>query len=201
VNFCEQDQRVGPPGWLIGCKVALASLLLLGAVAPEVGGFAGKGMSYRLPLFLAPGLAVTLSWWRRGGRYPVALGAALTLPFLLDTVANAVGVYDHFGHTDNVLHFANWFLLMAGITHTFAVSRGGRQAAGWLIWIAGLGLGAAIAVAWEAAEYAVMRAGVGGLSLTYGDTISDLLLSTSGGAVGAWTALRIKRDAVPASTV
>jgi hypothetical protein len=39
------------------------------------------------------------------------------------------------------------------------------------------------------AEYAVMRAGVGGLSLTYGDTLGDLVLSTTGGAIGAWAAL------------
>lgn len=190
--------RTAPPRWLIGCKVALAALLLLGAAAPGVGGFAGKGMIYRLPLFLAPGVAVTLSWWRRGGRYPVALDAALTLPFFLDTVANAVGVYDQVPHTDDALHFVNWFILIAGITHALAASRGGRQAAAWLIWIAGFGLGASIAIAWEAAEYLVMRAGVGGLSLTYGDTISDLVISTTGGAFGAWSALRVLR---PAHTV
>jgi len=32
--------------------------------------------------------------------------------------------------------------------------------------------------------------GVGGLHLTYADAIKDLLVSTSGGAVGAWWAVR-----------
>jgi hypothetical protein len=194
VNDAGRSTPTGPPGWLIGCKVLLAALLVLGAVAPGVGGFAGKGMVYRLPLFLAPGLAVTLWWWRRGGRYPTALDAALTLPFLLDTMANAVGLYDHVRRTDDVLHFLNWFILIAGITHTVATSPGGRQAARWLVWLAGFGLGAAIAVAWETAEYLIMRSGVGGLSLTYADTIGDLLLSTTGGAAGAWAALLTSRD-------
>ncbi len=25
--------------------------------------------------------------------------------------ANALGIYDHFNHTDDVLHLANWFIL------------------------------------------------------------------------------------------
>ena len=45
-------------------------------------------------------------------------------------------------------------------------------------------------IAWEAMEYTVMRSGVGGLHLTYADTIKDLLVSTAGGALGAWWAVR-----------
>jgi len=49
--------RDRPPRWLVACKAALLVLLLVGALAPNAGGFDGKGMAYRLPLFLAPGLA------------------------------------------------------------------------------------------------------------------------------------------------
>ncbi len=35
-----------------------------------------------------------------------------------------------------------------------------------------------------------MEAGVGGLHLTYRDTVSDLLVSGTGGALGAWWAAR-----------
>jgi hypothetical protein len=183
----------GPPRWLLACTCLLITLLIVGSVAPGVGGFAGKGMRFRLPLFLAPGLVVAARWWRRGGDYPTSIGAALTLPFLLDTAANAVGIYDRFVHTDDVLHFVNWFVLIAGVTSAIATSAGATGAGRWVVWTAGFGLGAAAAVFWETAEYLVMRAGVGGLTLTYGDTISDLVLSTTGGAIGAAAALAALR--------
>jgi hypothetical protein len=174
---------------LIASKALLALLLLVGALFPNVGGFAGKGMAYRLPLFMLPALAVPL-WWRRdrGRPYPFALDLALTVPFLLDTAANAFGVYDHWTHTDDVLHVVNWVVLLWGVTtHFVAMTPSSPR---WLLWTAGFGLGAVVSVAWEVAEYAVMRAGVGGLTLTYADTLSDLVLSTLGGGLGAWLAIR-----------
>ena len=172
-----------PPPWLLAAKALLAALLVVGAVFPDVGGFAGKGMAYRLPLFLAPALVVPIRWLRRRGPYPVGLDVALTVPFLLDTAANAVGLYDHFARTDDALHFVNWLVLVGGVTATLATHAG--AAPRWLLWLGGTGFGAMAIVGWEAAEYAVMRSGVGGLDLTYGDTVADLLLSTTGGALGA----------------
>ena len=93
--------------------------------------------------------------------------------------------------TDNVLHFVNWFILVGGLTVSMLTTDSSRQTPKRLLWIAGTGIGAVAAVGWEAAEYYVWQAGVGGLSLTYGDTISDLLLSTAGGAFGALTAIRL----------
>ena len=72
----------------------------------------------------------------------------------------------------------------------------------WLLFIAGTGFGAMAIIGWEVAEYFVMKAGVGGLSLTYADTLGDLVLSTIGGALGAALVLRrvpaIEREAVSA---
>ncbi len=178
-----------PPGWLIACKVLLAGLLLVGALFPDLGGFAGKGMAYRLPIFLAPALVVPILWWRRRGAYPVALDAALTLPFLFDTAANAVGLYDNLDATDDILHFVNWVVLVGGITATW-VDRVDRATPRWLVVMAGTGFGAVAIIFWEVAEYLVMRSGVGGLDLTYGDTLADLVLSTAGGALGAVLAVR-----------
>jgi len=180
-----------PPRWLVAAKIVLAALLVCGALFPSVGGFAGKGMAYRLPIFLLPSLVVPARWWRLRGTYAVALDVALTVPFLLDTAANAVGLYDHFEPTDDVLHFLNWFVLVGGVAITFAASSSAVRAPRWLLWSAAAGFGAAAIIVWEAAEYSIMRAGVGGLSLTYGDTIGDLLLSTAGGALGSWLALRL----------
>ncbi len=177
---------------LFAAKALLAALLLLGALWPH-GNFEGKGMAYRLPAFLAPGLAVTWHWWRRrsdGRRYPVALDAALTLPFLFDTLGNAFGLFDSVQHFDSVLHTVNWAVLCAGVTLTFARAPIGVGADRRYHLLAGAGFGAIAIVLWEAMEYGVMEAGVGGLQLTYRDTIGDLLLSTAGGALGAWWAVR-----------
>lgn len=56
--------------------------------------------------------------------------------------------------------------------------------------MAGAGFGAIAIIFWEVAEYSVMRSGVGGLDLTYADTLSDLVISTAGGALGALVAVR-----------
>lgn len=192
-----------PPTWLVAAKVLLALLLLTGALFPAVGGFAGKGMAFRLPIFLAPALIVPIRWLRRRGTYAVALDAGLTLPFLFDTAANAVGLYDHFDPTDDVLHFLNWFVLIGGIAVTLAIKVQRTTSPRWLVWTAASGIGAAAIIGWEVAEYLVMRAGVGGLSLTYADTLGDLVLSTAGGAIGAWAALRWlvpPEEAAPAVT-
>lgn len=187
------------PRWVLALKVALAGLLLCGAIFPDVGGFEGKGMAFRLPLFLAPALIVPIHHAIRrrsdpGRTYPWALDAGLTIPFLLDTFGNAVGLYDSVDVTDDVLHFVNWCFLMGGITTSIGVAatRGGpeRSAPRWLIWLAGTGVGALAIIGWEIAEYGVMKAGVGNLSLTYGDTLFDLALSSAGGAVGAWAVTR-----------
>ena len=172
---------------LVAAKVLLAALLLTGALFPAVGGFAGKGMAYRLPLFLAPSVIVPLAWRRRRDAYPVALDAALTLPFLFDTLGNALGFFDRWDHFDGVLHVVNWVVLVWGVTVHLA-RRPERDRA--LLWIAGAGIGAMASIGWELAEYGVMRLGVSNLHLTYADTLSDLALSTGGGVLGAWWAVR-----------
>ena len=54
-------------------------------------------------------------------------------------------------------------------------------------WLLGAGIGALAIVGWEIAEWIVAETGAGGnLSLTYGDTVGDLTLSTAGGMVGSW---------------
>ena len=169
-------------------------MLITGALFPSVGGFEGKGMAARLPLFLLPALVVPIAALRarRAQRpyvYPIGLDLALTIPFLLDTAGNAFGFYDSFAVTDDVLHFTNWVVLCAGLTH-YLLSKPGVINHRVLTWIAGTGLGAFLIIWWEAGEYAIMQAGTMGLNLTYGDTVGDLLLSSTGGAVGAYLAIR-----------
>lgn len=173
-----------PPVWLLVVKAALLAMLIVGAVAPEVGGFAGKAMNWRLLVFSIPAAVAPVLWLARGRtRYSAALDMALTVPFMLDTLGNAVGAYDNIAATDDILHFVNWTFLICGITalivsHSAASPR-------WLHVTAGAGVGAAAIIFWEIAEYGIMQSGVGGLDLTYGDTLGDLALSTFGGLVGA----------------
>jgi hypothetical protein len=188
----ERFTSVAIPRWLIAVKVLLAALLVTGALFPDLGGFEGKGMGFRLPIFLTPALIVPIAHIirRRGDesiRYPWALDAGLTLPFLLDTAGNALGFYDNIDRTDDVLHFVNWLVLVGGITAAIgrAATRSSPTTPRWLIVVAAGGIGAAAIIGWEIAEYLVMQAGVAGLSLTYGDTLFDLVLSTSGGFAGA----------------
>ena len=45
---------------------------------------------------------------------------------------------------------------------------------------------------WEALEWVIQDMGTTGLQLTYDDTIGDLVLSTSGGVLGAAIAARLR---------
>ena len=175
---------------LVVLKVLLAGLLVTGALLPHVGGFAGKGMAFRLPLFLAPSLVVPVVWRHRRAEYPVALDAALTLPFLFDTLGNAFGFFDRWEHFDGVLHFVNWVVLVLGITVHLG-RRPGRDPR--LLFVAGAGIGVLTSIGWELAEFGVMHLGVSNLHLTYADTLADLALSTTGGALGArWAVAHVR---------
>lgn len=178
---------------LAGAKALLAALLLTGALFPSVGGFAGKGYAFRLPLFLLPAALVPMLWRGRSvrDRYPLALDVALTVPFLLDTLGNAIGGFDRWNHFDKVLHFSNWVVLAWGVT--VHLSRPGRDRV--LLWVAGSGVGAMAAIGWEIAEYAVMKSGVGGLHLTYPDTLADLACGMTGAMLGARWAVQKQREA------
>lgn len=151
----------------------------------------GKAMGFRAPLFLAPAIVVPVLASMRGWRpYPHTADALLTAPFLLDTLGNLLGFYDRWLVTDDVLHTINWVLLVAAY-HAFRFRNvfDRRQAI-----FLGYGVGAIAIIWWEIMEWAVSEDGFGGagaLALTYEDTVFDLFLSSSGGLVGSWIAVRL----------
>ena len=59
----------------------------------------------------------------------------------------------------------------------------------------GTGFGGVAIIIWEIVEYLIAESGTSGLNLTYKDTISDLGLSTLGGAVGAIVAVYLNAGA------
>jgi hypothetical protein len=174
---------------VLGAKILLVGLMVIGAVAPQVGGFAGKGIGYRLPVYMIPVLVVPLRWLC-GKSWNAALDIGLTVPFLLDTLGNLFGLFDRWNSFDNVLHFVNWLVLVWGITMALN-GRPTRRNDSGLVWVAGTGIGALAAIGWEIAEYRIMRAGVGNLHLTYPDTLGDLAAGSVGGALGAWLAVSL----------
>jgi len=145
----------------------------------------GKAMGFRAPLFLAPMIVVPLlAKFRRWTPYPHTADALLSAPFLIDTLANLLGIYDRFLSTDDVLHLLNWVLLVAAY-HAFRFRNVFTRAEALML---GYGVGAIAIVWWEALEWAVSEDGIGGagnLALTYEDTVGDLVLSSTGGLIGS----------------
>lgn len=163
----------------------------------------GKAMGSRAPIFLAPAVIVPLlAHFRDWKPYPHTADAFVSLPFLLDTLGNLLGFYDKFSVTDDVLHTINWvFLVFAFHAFRFRNVHDRRDAV-----LLGYGFGALMIVLWEVFEWAVSDdgfGGAGGLALTYGDTIGDLALSSTGGLIGSIAGLYLlgprSRDGRPAA--
>jgi len=178
-------------------RIALGLAVAFSVAFPGLPQFEGKGMAFRAPFYLLPLIVVPVVWRVRGrsAPYPHLVDALVVSPFLVDTLGNALNFYETFSSTDDVLHFVNWVLLVGGITLALRRTRLPPLA----IWTTAYGLGGLAIIWWEAAEWLVQELGTAGLGLTYGDTIGDLLLSSTGGAVGAALALRFgsRRTAAP----
>ena len=164
-------------------RIALVLALAFSVAFPNLPQFEGKGMAFRAPFYLLPTAVVPVIWRMRGRRppYPHLVDALVVSPFLVDTLGNAFNCYNTFDATDDVLHFVNWVLLVAGITLALLRTRLNRLS----VWAMAYGIGGLAIIWWEAAEWLVQELGTAGLGLTYGDTIGDLLLSSTGGAVGS----------------
>lgn len=169
-------------------RAALVLAIGFSVAFPNLPQFEGKGMAFRAPFYLLP-LAVVPLVWRKRGRpepYPHLVDALVVAPFLADTLGNAFNFYNTFERTDDVLHFLNWVLLIGGVTLAVLRTRVTKLNA----WALGSGVGALAIIWWEAAEWLVQELGTAGLQLTYGDTIGDLMLSSTGGVIGAALAVR-----------
>jgi hypothetical protein len=178
-------------------RIALVLVLAFSVAFPNLPQFEGKGMAFRAPFYLLPMGAVPLGWHLRDRRAPYpSLGDALIVsPFLVDTLGNALNFYNSFDRTDDVLHLVNWVLLVGGISVLLLRTSLNRLT----VWTMAYGIGGLAIIWWEAAEWLVQELGTAGLNLTYGDTIGDLVLSSTGGAIGAALAVRFCPVDRPAS--
>jgi hypothetical protein len=180
--------------FLWAVRIALVAALAFSVAFPDLPQFEGKGMAFRAPFFLLPMAAVPIGWRLRGRQepYPFVADALVVSPFLADTLGNALNFYNSFDVTDDVLHFVNWVLLVGGITLLLLRTTMNRLTA----WALAYGIGGIAIIWWEAVEWLVQELGTAGLGLTYGDTIGDLVLSSTGGALGALIAVRFGGSAV-----
>lgn len=172
-------------GWInLAVKAALVTSFAV-AIGFEPSTVEGKAMGFRAPLFLAPAIGIPILARLRGWEpYPHTADALASAPFLIDTLGNLFGFYDNYPVTDDVLHALNWVLLV-GAFHAFRFRNVTDRRDALLL---GYGFGALAIVWWEAMEWAVSEdgfGGAGGLALTYGDTVGDLVLSSTGGLLGS----------------
>lgn len=171
-------------------KVGLAASFFV-AIVIVPSTVEGKAMGFRAPLFLASAILVpVIARLRSWEPYPHTADALLAAPFLIDTLGNLFGFYDSYPVTDDVLHALNWVLLVMAY-HAFRFRNVHQTNDAVLL---GYGFGAIAIVWWEIMEWAVSEdgfGGAGGLQLTYGDTIGDLFLSSTGGLVGSVIAVLV----------
>jgi hypothetical protein len=90
-------------------------LLLVAVASPDLPGASGKAMAWRLVAYPLAAALVPVVWRLRGrrGLYAYDVDILFTLPFLIDTVGNALDLYDSMWWWDDVNHLVNWAILVA----------------------------------------------------------------------------------------
>src|SRR4051794_33187867 len=112
-----------PAFWLdVAVKASLVLLLAFGAFS-GLDRFAGKAFGWRLVGYSIAAFLVPAVWALRGRRlpYPYAVDTLFVLPFLIDTIGNALDLYDTIDWWDDANHFVNWAIL--GSAFAFALAR------------------------------------------------------------------------------
>jgi len=164
--------------WLdLGVKVALILLLAFGAFS-GLERFAGKAFGWRLIGYSVAALLVPAIWAARGRRspYPYAADTLFVLPFLIDTIGNALDLYDTIDWWDDANHFVNWALLSGAVATVLLRTHVARAELFALV----VGFGAVTAILWEIGEYFAFIRNSSELATAYTDTLGDLSLGLSG---------------------
>ena len=170
----------------LAVKAALIGLLLFAVVRDDLEQFQGKAMAGRALTYPLAALVVPVGWWlarRRRGRlaYPYAADILLVLPFLIDTVGNALDLYDTVEWWDDANHLVNWAILTLAAGHVLLRLPLGRWTTGALA----VGFGATTAILWEFAEYFAFIRDSPELRTAYTDTLGDLALGLTGSLLAA----------------
>jgi hypothetical protein len=181
----------------LGVKAALLGLLLLAVVKPDLPQFEGKAMTGRAIAYPLSTVIVPVGWWlvarHRGRRtdYPYVLDILIVLPFLIDTLGNALDLYDSISWWDDLNHLVNWAILVAAFGQLLLR----LPVAPWAMFGLAVGFGAVTAILWELAEYfTFIRSNPDEYRTAYTDTLGDLTLGLTGSVCAAlltvWLARR-----------
>ena len=169
--------------WLdLSVKVTLVLLLAFGAFS-GLERFAGKAFGWRLIGYSIAALLVPAIWVARGRRssYPYAADTLFVLPFLIDTIGNALNLYDTIDWWDDANHFVNWALLSGAVATVLLRTHVARAELFALV----VGFGAVTAILWEIGEYFAFIRNSSELATAYTDTLGDLSLGLSGSTLTA----------------
>jgi hypothetical protein len=164
--------------WLdLSVKVTLILLLAFGAFS-GLERFAGKAFGWRLIGYSVAALLIPAIWAARGRRspYPYAADTLFVLPFLIDTIGNALNLYDTIDWWDDANHFVNWALLSGAVATVLLRTHVVRAELFALV----VGFGAVTAILWEIGEYFAFIRNSSELATAYTDTLGDLSLGLSG---------------------
>jgi hypothetical protein len=167
----------------------LVATLVPGLPQFEGKAFAGRLLAYPVLMLLVPALWA-LHRRRRGGRDPLPWGAfaLLMLPFFVDVTGNTLDLYDRVSWWDDANHLVNWFFLSLGAG--LLLARGDVRPR-WALGLLVAGLGALLAVGWEAAEwFTFIRHGTE-LGAAYTDTLGDEVLGCLGAALAGLLTVRL----------
>ena len=164
----------------VAVKAVLIGLLIVGAFS-GLQQFEGKAFLWRLVTYPIAALVVPVVWAVTGRRssFPFSVDILLTLPFLIDTVGNALDLYDTIWWWDDANHLVNWGLLSGAIGAL--AWRNNVRAWGTLAYV--VGFGATTAILWEIAEYVAFIRESSELDTAYVDTLGDLALGLTGSVV------------------
>ena len=168
----------------IALKIGLVLLLAHAILWPDLPQYAGKGIGSRLVLYPLGVVIVPVVWWivartrdaDRRPRYPLGADVLISAPFTIDTLGNALNLFNTIDWWDDLMHFSQWALLLGGVGLLIERSIPGRVLR--LVFIPALG--ALIALLWEVAEYFAFIRHSPELQTAYTDTLGDMVLGTLG---------------------
>jgi hypothetical protein len=178
------DGRLPAAFWLgVALKLGLVLLLLLPLLQPGLDQYEGKGMGWRVLVYLLVGAIVPALWHATGSRapYPYLADNLLILPPLTDVVWNTLDAYDRVFWWDDANHLLNG-MIFAAVIGLWA----GRYPLGPVVRLGlALGLAMTLHVVWELGEYWIVIADLSSSLQGYEDTIGDLAFGLVGSTLGA----------------
>lgn len=167
-------------------KLGLVLLLLHAVLYPDLPQYAAKGIGSRLVFYPLGVVIVPLIWWvanrhqarrnRSSFAYPLTADILISAPFMIDTLGNALNLFNTIEWWDDLMHFTQWLLLLGGIG-TLLVNKVKPR---WAMMLLIASLGSYIAILWEVAEYWAFVRTSPELQTAYTDTLGDLILGSLG---------------------